>query len=199
MIRLVNTKPQKLLALTIIVNNSVQEVIKASATAWTVFSAQTSLPSSKFICKTFVGVPKRSLFLFVLATSVLEGREVCLPFPPSSSHAISYSIQQSVGINIGQNVGRRQTPSVGAPRPSLILLVCFADTNLERWRAVQSDFLQSLIVSRIFVVSVVVIVDTKSPFRPELLILDIVGSWVVNTVGSWVVGPCRIVWDLVGP
>ena len=50
-----------------------------------------------------------------------------------------------------------------------------------------------------FVVSVVVIVDTKSPFRPELLILDIVGSWVVNTVGSWVVGPCRILWDLLGP
>ena len=50
----------------------------------------------------------------------------------------------------------------------------------------------------IFVVSVVVIVD-KGPFRPELLILDIVGSWVVNTVETWVVGPCRILRDLVGP
>ena len=54
-------------------------------------------------------------------------------------------------------------------------------------RVVQSFFLQSIIFSKvvvvvdIFGVSVVVIVDAKSPFHPELLILDTVVSWVCGT------------------
>ena len=102
------------------------------------------------------------------------------------------------------------------PTPFLTSTSRVWELILTRNRAVQSDFLQSIIVSTVvvvvfccwyfvvsvvyFVVSVVVIIDTKSPFHLELLIPDIVESWVMGPCGTlWdLVGPCGMLWGLVG-